>query len=115
MSLMLYESHKQFQQESKKSGLETAFEAYEQIVTKPDNPEERKAIDKDLDSMQEYFSSLQKAEAALDEALNSADDGAESDEQRERRQELVDKANQIKRRLAVSIRMEQRKLASAQS
>ena len=58
MSLMLYESHMSAIQEQSKSGLATAFEAYEQIVTKPDTPEERKAIDKDLDSMQEYFSSL---------------------------------------------------------
>lgn len=81
-------------------------------MTKPDNPEERKAIDKDLESMQEYFSSLQKAESALDDALNAAEEGDESTEQTERRQELLDKANQIKRRLAVSIRMEQRKLAA---
>ena len=62
--------------------------------------------------MQEYFSSLQKAESALDDALNAAEEGDESTEQTERRQELLDKANQIKRRLAVSIRMEQRKLAA---
>jgi len=58
MSLMLYESHTMALEANKKSGLTTAFEAYEAIVTKPDDAEERKAIDKDLNSMQEYFSSL---------------------------------------------------------
>lgn len=62
---------------------------------------------------------MQKAENALEEALsassNSGEGETESAEQTERRQELVEKANQIKRRLAVSIRMEQRKLATQQA
>lgn len=61
----------------------TAFEAYEQVVQKMDSTEERKAIEKDLDSMQEYFSSLQKTEQALESALSSSEQGAESAEQQE--------------------------------
>ena len=49
-------------------------------MTKPDDAEERKAIDKDLDSMQSYFSSLQKAESELENALNAAEQGDESAE-----------------------------------
>ena len=45
MSLMLYESHMMSMEANKKSVLATAFEAYEAVVTKPDNAEERKAID----------------------------------------------------------------------
>ena len=105
MSTMLYESHLAFKQQSAKSGLSSALEAFEALVTKPDNAEERKAIEANLDSMQEFFSSLQAAETALEAAVGSSEE-PETEDDMEKREEMVSKASLIKRRMAAGIRME---------
>ena len=109
LSLMLYESHMSSRAEAKKSGLSNALEAMEQLVAKQDNPEERKAIEANLETLNEYFSSLQKAESDLETATNENQDQV-SEETSERRENVAQKANQIKRRLAAAIRFEQRKV-----
>lgn len=58
--------------------------------------------------MQDYFKKLQEAETALEEYLQSAEEG-ESEESAEKRQSAMQKASNIKRRMASAIRFEQRK------
>ena len=58
MSKMLYQSHMEFSEQQKKSKYSDALDAFVQLVTRYDDREERKAIEKDLTSMQEYFKKL---------------------------------------------------------
>lgn len=58
MSLILYESFMQSRETSKKTKLTNSLEEYESLVAKYDEAEERKAIEKDLDSMNMYFSKI---------------------------------------------------------
>ena len=59
-------------QSAKKSGLATAAENFAALVEKYDVAEERKSIEATLDTMQEYFAAVQKAEAALEEAVSTS-------------------------------------------
>ena len=58
MSLMLHASHMEAKEASKKTQLASALDDYEAIVNKYDDAEERKGIEKDLDTMNAYFSSI---------------------------------------------------------
>jgi len=109
LSLMLYESHVSAKSEAKKSGLERALGEFESLVAKQDSSEERKAIEKDLDSLNQFFASLSRAESAVENAVRNSPESL-GPEQAEKMQALVSKSLNIKRRLAASIRSEQRKV-----
>ena len=51
LNLMLYESHLQAMKDEQKKGLSNALEAYENLLAKQDNHEERMAIDTDLNTL----------------------------------------------------------------
>ena len=108
----MYASIAESKKMEEKSGVGRSLDVLEGLLAKQDSAEERKAIEKDLDSMQAYFSSLSKAESEIEKAFSKVTSEEEAQEDTERRQALMGKGNQIKRRLAASIRMEQRKLAT---
>ena len=51
LNLMLYESYLQAMKDEQKKGLSNALEAYENLLAKQDNHEERMAIDTDLNTL----------------------------------------------------------------
>ena len=58
MNKMMYESHLEFVKTSKKSKISNSFENFVDIVERYQKPEERKAIEQDLNSLQDYFRKL---------------------------------------------------------
>merc|ERR1719469_836180 len=88
MSMMLYESHMTAKADDKRSGLTRSLTQLETLMAKQDSAEERKAIEANLDSLNEYFSSLQEVESAIESALTSSKPEDISEETEQKRQTL---------------------------
>ena len=61
-------------------------------MAKYDSAEERKGIEETLESMQEYFADVQKAESSMEEALGQRSEPEEAEDQA-RREEAMNKVN----------------------
>lgn len=58
VSLVLYDSFLEHLKAQNKSNAESALEAYSNLVEENEDSEKRREIEKDLASMEEYFSKL---------------------------------------------------------
>ena len=106
-SKMMFESHKSAAKDKIKFAYQNALDTLVDHLATYGN--QRRAIDATLSSMEVFFKKLQVSEMDLEKAL-SADPNSETEENQDKRENAMQQAAQIKRRMAANIRAEQRKV-----